>query len=130
MLHRTRENMLSWHPEKSTTAVAFFAPAKDEAIERNINGVWRREVVHRLGDLHFYPDSLTMGVIAHECFHAVIAWASQFGTLPHTDAKDSPEPDREELCAELIGILVKEFCVGCADIGYNLEDRLSVTTEY
>lgn len=77
-----------------------------------------RTVNNCFGEVHFYPGSLTFGIIAHEMYHAVTSWGWEHGCLPTGNEKEGRKstvfdiPTNEELCAELMGELVGQTMVG------------------
>jgi hypothetical protein len=120
-VHETRAKL--WanrsNPEESGGCEAFFRPINiEEVIQISKDGNETRTVNTCFGEMHFYPGSLTFGIITHEIFHAVIAWAWENGFLPKGNEasyeKDGPfvRKTNEEMCAELMTVLVGQFMHG------------------
>jgi hypothetical protein len=122
MIHRNQRRMLVWRGDSySGDSTEAFCQACDTRRLRFDDKGGSVEVVdHVVAVVHFHPGSLSMGVVAHELFHAVIAWARMEACLPCSEVEPADKkavlhlPDHEERCAEVMGGLMAQFVVNLA----------------
>ena len=63
-----------------------------------------RENGRKVGEIHLVKGNYGVGVIAHDCLHAVFHW------LMFRTVEEIQEIEEEELCVQL-GVIVKEFWI-------------------
>jgi hypothetical protein len=138
MVHRTQKDMLTHRSDrKSSPREAFFKPTDiEETIKFGPNGSEERTVNNCYGELHFYPGSLTVGIIAHELYHVVCNWAWEHSCQPKGNEGSRWSngilylPSNEERCAELMGCLMAQTMVGLAHcLGKKFGKYLSLENE-
>lgn len=119
VVHHSYKDLQKHRMLKKGGCEAFFrATTLEETLTVAKDGSETRKINHCFGEVHFYPGSLSFGIIAHEMYHAVTCWAWEHGHLPTGNEKEGKKstvfdiPTNEELCAEMIGELVGQTMVG------------------
>lgn len=116
-VHETYKHLQS-HRKGEKGVEAFFRPTEVTEVLKLSKDGEVRTVNRCFGEVHFYPGSLSFGIIAHEMYHAVTSWAWEHGCLPKGNENEGKKstvfeiPTDEELCAELIGELVGQTMIG------------------
>lgn len=137
VIHPTYDKLQKARKDKDRLCEAFYAPDNTKELITFINKAEHRHGVPCFGTLHFYPRSLTVGIVTHELFHAVTCWARNMGCVPgwdeKTEVRDSLEhgkPDHEEVCAEVMGSLAAQFFSCLARIGKCLRFDKAIEIKY
>lgn len=114
-IHNNRRDLLAWRKDPKGKCEAFYSGHAPTLVAHvSANGDMEYEMDSPcIGKLHFYPGSLSVGIIAHEAFHAAYGWAVREGCAPlHGFKEDSVgRDDNEELCAECCGSLVSQILI-------------------
>lgn len=138
MVHKTQADMMTHRRDrKSSTCEAFFKPTDfEETLKIGKDGSEQRVVNNCYGEIHFFPKSLTMGIIAHELYHVVTNWAWEHSCIPtgnegtHQRHPTLYLPSNEERCAELMGSLMAQAVVGLAKLaGAKFKDYYNLDNE-
>jgi hypothetical protein len=113
---------------------AFFRPTDiSEVLTISKEGTTRK-INQCFGEIHFCAQRLSIVVITHEVFHAVMQWAWEHGVMPLGNelsvkiVSGVERPTNEEMCAELIGDMAAEVFSGLRN---QMGDKLfskSITT--